>query len=251
MHGDDMTLKKFLGATVAFFAFTATLSSASATTLHIGCVAPLTCNDNNVVTPITTTNTPKFLFLEDPSKNSGTFYLDVLIPNNVSGAATESFSVSGTNTGNSSVSVTSPVGNWISGDLTDFLGRSTSPPNPLNAWLPTTQTYQPGATGYDVYDFDFGEVDFSANDPSFSSSFAYPEGTIIVGFLQYCATTTKHGTSTTTCDLVSTAQSAAGAIEFTNNTNVPEPATWALLLGGLIGVSTLARYTRRSASKAA
>src|SRR5215469_2304295 len=217
MHGDDMTLKKFLGATVAFFAFTATLSSASATTLHIGCVAPLTCNDNNVVTPITTTNTPKFLFLEDPSKNSGTFYLDVLIPNNVSGAATESFSVSGTNTGNSSVSVTSPVGNWISGDLTDFLGRSTSPPNPLNAWLPTTQTYQPGATGYDVYDLDFGEVDFGVSDPTFDSSFAYPAGTIIVGFLEFCATT-KHGTS---CDTVSTAQSAAGAIEF-GSTTIPE-----------------------------
>jgi len=244
--GTDMTTNKLLGAIAVAALARLCVGPAEATTLHFDCVSPLSCSDNGTVTPVKTTNTPNFDFVEDPSKNSGTFFLDVLIPNSVSGAASESFSVSGANTGNLSVSVTSPVGNWTSGDLTDFLGRPTSPPNPLNAWLPTTQTYQPGATGYDVYDLDFGEVDFGVSDPTFDSSFAYPAGTIIVGFLEFCATT-KHGTS---CDTVSTAQSAAGAIEF-GSTTIPESPTWALLFASLFGAGAMARYSRLRATKAA
>jgi len=117
--------------------------------------------------------------------------------------------------------------------------------------------------GYDVYDFNFGEVDFSKADPTFSSSFAYPEGTIIVGFFEVCTTSTSKGkgkgsgsTTTTSCDTVTTAQSAAGAIEYTTpnnggggdpNTNVPEPSTWALLLASIFGADALRRYARRRA----
>src|SRR5260370_37430397 len=70
--------------------------------LHGFCVAPLDCSDNGTVTPITTTNTPDFGFYKSPNRGSGEFYLDVLIPNSLSGAGSESFSISGTEIGRAS-----------------------------------------------------------------------------------------------------------------------------------------------------
>ncbi len=209
--------------------------------LHGFCVAPDTCSDNGTVTPILD-RTPNFGFTKSPDSGSGQFYIDVLIPNNVSGAGTESFSISGVGTGNGSASSVG-MGNWNTGDLTDFLGRSTAPPNPLTAWLPTTNAFQPSATGYQVYDFSFGTVNFSKKDPTFSSSFSYPAGTIITAF--FCDSFGQSGACT---DWVSTAQSAALAIEKRGIIPAPEPMTLSLFGIGLLGMGAFSR--RRKAKKA-
>jgi hypothetical protein len=207
--------------------------------LHGFCVAPLTCSDNGTVTAITTTNLPTFGFDKSPESGSGLFYLDALVPNSVAGAGSESFNINGTYTGNSSAQSVN-MGDWTSGDLTKYLGRSTSPSNPLSGWLPTTQQYQSKATGYYVYDFSFGSVNFSKDNPLFSSKFAYPAGTIITAFL--CASQSK-GKCTS---WVSTAQSCALAVEYVAK-KIPEPASISLFVVGLMGA---ARLRRRKADSA-
>lgn len=200
--------------------------------LHGFCVSPLDCQDNGIVTPITTTDTPTFGFSKSPDSGSGMFFLDVLIPNSVANASTQSITISGINTGNATATGVQ-MGNWTSGDLTAFLGRSTSPTNPLDGWLPTTQQFQKTATGYIVYDFTFGNVSYGqGKPPTFSSTFAYPAGTIITAFL--CASTSG-GKCTS---WVSTAQSAALAVEYQAK-KIPEPASLVVLLVGLLGISAV------------
>src|SRR5215813_12335477 len=76
---------KFLGTLAATFVASVAFTTppASAGNIHTLCVSPTpACMDNNQITPVVD-NTPNFGFQEKGGSDTGNFYLDVLIPNNV------------------------------------------------------------------------------------------------------------------------------------------------------------------------
>jgi hypothetical protein len=205
------------------------------------------CHDNGTITP-TSADPLTFSFTKSPDTGTETFFLDILIPNNVAGANAEAFSITGTHTQNATVadSLVSATP-WTSGKLDAYLGISASPSNPISAFLPSTDAVDPGATGYFDYSFNFGTVTFgSLTDPQFTSSFLYPAGTIILAFadIQIC---TKKKPIVCTDDWTATASSSA-ILETRGITikKIPEPLTLSLFGAGLAGLTTLRRRKNRS-----
>jgi hypothetical protein len=225
----------------AGFALAVGVSSACAGALHGTCISPTpSCSDNNSITPVDS-NSPNFGWTASPDRGTALFILDVLIPDNVSGANSENFTITGVHTANAKVagqrfSATA----WTSGSLESYLGLSSTPNNPLSAFLtdphPSTQTFQPSATGYYDYTFAFGDVTFgSTTDPTFSTGFDFPEGTVITAFtdIKSC----KNGICTD--NFTSTASSSALIID--TPVLVPEPSPVLVLAGGLLGLGYLMR----------
>jgi hypothetical protein len=211
---------------------------AHADALHGFCVSPTpVCHDNGVITP-TSMDPPHFGFLDSGGSGKGDFDLIILVPNSVAGAFAESFSVTGTHTGLSTVSaslISSTA--WKTSQLDSYLGLSGSPTNPIGAFLPLSQAEQPGATGYAVYKLDFGTVNFSVNDPKFATTFDFPEGSVITAFFG------QDSCKKYKCKTVWTATANSAAIIIQHNCEVPEPATLALLSMGLLGLCFF--YRRR------
>lgn len=232
---------KFAGAATFAAPIVMFVAPASADSLHGYCTSPTpACIDNGNITP-TTANPPTFAFLKDGAGDAdvGNFYLEVLVPNSALNGSTLSFMITGTNTAvgslNSAVySMTAfgPPGNPM---LSDYLGIPGNA-NPLGAFIGLTQAYAPAATGYYVYQFDFGNVDFGAGDPSFSSNSGLPIGSVILAYFDTC----KGKGCTGLGDWVSTPNSAA-LILTTDHVTTPEPATISLFGAGLIAL----RYRRR------
>ena len=125
--------------------------------LHLVCSG---CVDNGTITP-TEENPPTFGITKSPDTGTEQLFLNILIPNDVAGANALSWTEIGTHTQNATVSSslvsTTP---WTSGMLDAYLGISASPANPISAFLPSTQAFDAGATGYFDYSFDFGTVTF-------------------------------------------------------------------------------------------
>jgi hypothetical protein len=214
-----------LGAVVlGLMAFPA---ASSAVTLHGVCTPA--CSEatigGNDITP--TPNLDNFGFISSNGKGKGDFYLEVLVPNTPNQDALN-FMIDGTNTANTSVNSVLK-GEWDSGKLTNFLGYDASPKGPLNSFLGATQVYAGSATGYFVYEFKFGAVNFKTGQPTFSADFTVPEGTVVVAYLRTC----KDGS----CDWTSTAQSAALFV-------TPEPASIALVGAGLLAVRLRKRKSK-------
>ena len=227
--------KKFLSgllaaATVMLTCVTAT-SLAHADALHGFCTGTTAaCSDNGTNTP-TSDSTPDFGFWDASGPGTGGFFLDFLVANNaVTDPSSLSFSVTGGAAGTASLFSTTA---WSSGDLADYLGfgsSNTNPNNPIGAFLPSTQTLDPGATGFFVYHANMGNLTLggsASTSPTFSVNGALPWGSYIVGYLDPPPSVT--------------ATASSGAIIISP---VPEPQTYAMLLAGLVLIGFTARYRK-------
>jgi hypothetical protein len=196
--------------------------------LHAFCYGSSSCADNGTITPTTSTS-PQFGFYITPGPNTGDFLVDILIPTNeVATPNSTSFSITGTQGGatdTSSVSGTASLIStkaWTTGHLTDYLSLTKfngAPPNPIGAWLPSTQAFDPGASGYYVFQADLGTNELQNGNkellgPLLSLDELLPEGTLIVGFLG-----TPQGFITTSQD---------SALLIDSPVPVPEPDTVAI-----------------------
>ena len=194
-----------------------------------------------------------FGFNSSPGGATGQLIIDLLVPNNEAEIVLPT--LSGTYTGvphpPASVSITASAfvneGDWTSGNLTDFLGMPTSPKNPLDAYLPNTQTFDATATGYTVLqatitvpasltllgggqsstmDLDLSLLGGDYNNLLAQEFTGLPAGTIITAFLNQGAD-----------GFISTAQSSSLILDVPGNMvnpviSTPESSTWAMLISG-------------------
>lgn len=168
---------------------------------------------------------------------SGTLLMEILVPNNED-AGIASFSVVGGQAGTPSGTATLfSSTQWASGQLQDYLGISASPVNPIGNYLTGADTFDPGATGFFVYQVGFPSVTLSSTPNvgpywNFGPGTDLPEGSFIVGFIG-----DAQGFTAT--------PNSAAILEDTPALPVPEPATLALFGSGLAALGV--RLRRRKA----
>ncbi len=222
--------------------------SASAGPLHAFCYGSTpSCSDNGTVTPTSDTS-PNFGFWISHGPTSGIFAVAVLVPNNYT-TAPSSYTINWTIGSNPAFasSVVAPESStaWTSGTLQKYLGISASPNNPLSAWLGSTQSVDPGASGYNVYFTFLGGVTLEPNKhrmngPLLSIS-GLQLGSVVAGFLGV------PNPDTESVDISATAPS--GALFEDGGTppvETPEPGALMLFAAGLAGLGwALSRRRQR------
>jgi hypothetical protein len=212
-----------LAGTLALVGVLAIPGSAHAT-LHGFCDTLAPCTDNGTNTP-TSVNPPDFGFSAGGHSATGDLMIDILVPDNVSSPST-TYTISGPLVGattfTASLFSATP---WTSGQLDSYLGVAASPTNPIGAYLPSTQSFQPSATGFFVYAADLGTQTLPKN--SDASNFdlltlnkGLLQGSYVVAFLDSSNATANSG----------------AILETGGMSPVPEPSTWTMLLLGFAGL---------------
>src|SRR5215469_4935004 len=131
-----------------------------------------------------------FGFWDAGKNNTGTYFIDILTPDN--GAPFGTYAISGGASGTAALFSSAA---WTGGKLDNYLGISASPTNPLNAWLHATQSLDAKATGYWVYQANLGLNSLgtsSGTGPLLKLNSSLPQGSVIVAFLE---NGTSRGTS--------------------------------------------------------
>jgi hypothetical protein len=212
-------------------------------TLHGFCnTSDSGCVDNGTNTP-TTLNPPQFGFAGSGHSATGDVMLDILVPDTISNPST-TYTISGPlispTTFTASLFSTTP---WTSGQLDSYLHISASPANPIGAYLPSAQTFQPSATGFFVYDVNIGTVTLPSNSGAANSDLL----TLNKGLLQGSYVVAFQGAAGTRLD----ATANSGAIFETGHmSSTPEPSTWAMLLLGFAGLG-FAGYRKAKTARTA
>jgi hypothetical protein len=226
----------FISAFVALGA--AAIPGTAQATLHGFCDTVAPCTDNGTNTP-TSVNPPDFGFSAGGQSATGDLMIDILVPDNVSTPAT-TYTISGPLVGASTFTASLfSATPWTSGQLDSYLGISASPTNPIGAYLPSAQTFQPSATGFFVYAADLGTQTLPKN--SNASNFdlltlnkGLLQGSYVVAFLDSSNATANSGAIFETGRMPST----------------PEPSTWAMMLLGFAGLG-FAGYRKARGARAA
>src|SRR5262245_56495611 len=117
--------------------------------LHGHCLAGCTSNGTN--TPIGS-NPPQGFYFQASPASSGSYFIEVLVPNNMLIAGP--LHITGDLT--FVLNLFSATA-WTSGELGNYLEfTNSSPSTPIGAYLPATQALEPGATGFFVFLSSFG-----------------------------------------------------------------------------------------------
>jgi hypothetical protein len=211
-------------------------------TLHGFCSLGDQCTDNGTNTP-TDVQPPVFGFTSGGQSETGTLYIDILVPNNYTIPA--NYVISGALLGANTFTATlfSPTA-WTSGQLDAYLGISAAPTNPIGAYLPSTvgcgtdQGCDPGATGYYVFQVSLGTQTLPSNSGANDSYLMTLDkdlfnGSYIVGFL---AQSGAYGATANSGAILETSPPGDG---------LPEPGTWATMLLGFGAAGVAVRRSRR------
>lgn len=134
-----------------------------------------------------------FGFWDAGKNNTGTYFVDILIPDNGgSSAPSANYAISGGASGRADL-VRSTA--WTSGKLDSYLGIHASPSNPLSAWLHATRSLDPKAMGYWIFQANLGMNELgtsSGTGPLLKLNSTLPAGSVVVAFLE---TSSGHGAS--------------------------------------------------------
>lgn len=212
-------------------------------TLHGFCATAAPCTDNGTNTP-TSVNPPKFGFSSGGHAETGVVFIDILVPDNV--VLPASYTISGAFLGASTFTATEFSSTaWTSGQLDSYLGISASPTNPIGAYLPSTLPFQPGATGFYVFNFNIGTRTLPSNSGASDADLMTTDlslfaGSYIVAFINQDG---KYGATANSGAILET-----GGTTTTHGT-VPEPATWAMMIAGF-GLAGAALRRRRAITAA-
>ncbi len=221
-------------AALAFAATPAFAKPVNPPTLHGFCATANPCADNGTNTP-TDVNPPVFGFSAGGHDATGTVLIDILVPDNLSQPG--SFTISGALVGANTFTASLVSGTaWTTGQLDAYLGISASPTNPIGAFLPTTQTFQPTADGFWVYQANIGTVTLPSNSGANDNFLLTLDQSLGLGsyVVAYINQSGNYG-----------ATANSGAILETGN-SLPEPATWAMMLLGFGATGIAIRRSRKT-----